>query len=216
MRRWSIAVLVLLGVAGLSFVAGCGGSDDGSGSEADVGGVEPEEREGGEDEPAAAEGADVRPYVDALLADHAAAVNEITADPAVARDPDSEAVRRYVELYEPDSTYPDETLTSWVAMADAGQRVQPLDPGTPPTVLDLDGEVEVVSADEVRVPLCVRQQFQVVGLDGRPTQEPTTAQVPGQGVLVRVEGRWVVRQLDMYDEGACYTVVVTGEQEGES
>lgn len=216
MRQWTIAMVALVGVAGLSFVAACGGGGGDSGSDAELGGREPERREGGDEAPAASDGADVRPYVEDLLADHDAAVGEITADPDLARHADGEAVRRYVELYEPDSVRPAQVLDAWVQMADAGQRVQPLDPEAPPTVLDLDGEIEVVSADEVRFPLCVRQQMQVVGPDGQPVEGPTTAQLPAEGVAVRIDGRWRIRELATFDEGACHTVVVTGEQEGES
>jgi hypothetical protein len=212
-----------MGTATLSVVlaVGCGGSGDGSDSDGDggtstgaddgddIGGVEPEERSP-DTAPPAQDGADVEPYIGQLLADHDAAVNEITADPELARDPDSSAIRRYLDVYEPDSARARELVDAWVQMADAGERVEPLDAGMPSSVTSLDSRIEVVSADEVRFQYCSRRHLQVVDADGAPVDAPSDDQLPGEAIATRVDGRWRLRQLELIEGGGtCHTVVVT-------
>jgi hypothetical protein len=173
--------------------AACGGSDGDSGT--DIGGVDPEERD--REQPQASEGTSVAPYIQALLDEHSAAVDEILSNPQVARDPDSPAVQRYVELYEPDSDVPDQVMEAWVEAADRGERARPSDPDQPMNILRIDGEVDVVAEDEVTFPVCDEQRLVVEDADGNVVDDLTYEPLRGEGTAVHVEGRWFLRRIDL-------------------
>jgi hypothetical protein len=177
----------------LVVTAACGSDDDGSRD--DIGGVDPEQRD--QDQPLASESTSVRPYVQGLLDEHSAAVDEILANPELARDDDSPVVTDYVEVYEPDSEVPDQVLATWVDMAERGERARPAEDGMPMNVLRVDGELEVVAEDEVRFPVCDEQRLVVEDADGEVVDELTYEPLRGQATAVHVDGRWYLRRIDL-------------------
>lgn len=184
---------MLLGV-GLLLVPACGGD----GGERSDGGSTTTAASGSADvEPPATEGEAVRPHIAELLEEHDYVVNRILADPGVATDPEDELTRRYIDLFAPDSDVPGQILESWVHMAEAGQRTEPYEPGMPVNRVRLAGDVEALSEDQARFPLCHQLGYRTVGADGEVIEDRPPQEHPGEGFAARVAGEWLLWRLDV-------------------
>jgi hypothetical protein len=192
--------LIVLGVTGLMAggtlgLAACGGDDradaGGSGDDGSRSG------RGGDDggEPEATDAATVQPYVEALLVDYDDVVNQIVADPAVAADSDHPLVQEYLDLYEPGSDFARQLVDVWAERGAEGLSTRPFDTEHPASLTRLDGDLEVVSGDEVSFPACIERRLVVVDGEGLTTQRTPFAQQRGEGVAVRVDGEWRLREL---------------------
>jgi hypothetical protein len=185
-----------------SLMVACGGGD-GDGASPDGGQAGPEGiggRDGGE--PAADDVDAVLPYLEDLLAEHDRVVAEILADPSVAEDPDGSLIGQYRDLFVPDSELPDRVIAAWADEAAAGRTVEPYDDQHPVVETFVDGEVEVVDDDEVRVPTCeVRRERTYV--DGELTGGVPMRESASETVAVRVDGRWRISSRQIDDGAAC-------------
>lgn len=199
-KRWrrllaAVAVLVMAALAS----AGCSlGSDDASGSSSDL--DSSGQRRTARSEPPGSDPAAVRGSIEELLARYDEAVNAIIADPAVVRDRDDPVVQAYLEVFEPESQAAADALAGWAQSADAGMTVRPLNAESPAIVSTLDGVVETVSDDEVRFATCADHHYQQY--DGSGTVQDVVDMVgrAGEGVAVRIDGRWRLRQLELRDD----------------
>jgi hypothetical protein len=200
-RTATLAVAWLLaGVAAAGLIAGCGGEDAGATDDAPGGATAPDRSA----EPSGSEPDAVRPYIDTLLARNDEVVNEIVADPAVARDLTNPLVADYLELYEPDSEFAAGLVDRWVERADEGLVTQPFSEAHPPTVSSIDGEVTTISDDEVGFPYCLTQRLVVVGPGGDVQNRVELRRQRGDGVAVRVDGHWRLREITVReDTGRC-------------
>jgi hypothetical protein len=187
--------LVVLGVVGL---IACSGGDDGA--DGDAGGRSDDdvaELTSSDGEPEATDAATVEPYVERLLVDYDDVVNQIVADPQVAADSDHPLIERYLDLYEPDSAFARRLVDVWAERGAEGLATRPFDDEHPASLTRLDGEIEVVSGDEVSFPACVERRLVVVDGEGRTTQRTPYAEQRGEGVAVRVDGEWRLRELEV-------------------
>lgn len=198
MRR-SLLASVLAALA--LVVAGCGdgSSEDGSSSEGDER-TEPES--GGRartpvTQPAATDAAAVTPFISELLVAHDEVVNQIIADPSVAEDPSDPLIEEFLGLFELDSDNAEELLGAWAERADEGLSTEPFDEEYPTTSSRLDGEVDPRGDDEVWFPYCSIRRYRVVDGDGNVVQEVPRQDQPGEGVAVRIDGEWRLRELSV-------------------
>ncbi len=146
----------------------------------------------------------VRPYIETLLGRNDRVVNEIVADPSVARDESHPLIEEYLDLYEPGSEPAADLLGLWVQRADEGLLTRPASDAHPATVSSIDGDLATVSDDEVGFPYCLAQRLVVVGPDGTVQQRVALRLQRGDGVAVRVDGRWRLRELSVRaDTGRC-------------
>lgn len=211
LARDPVPWLATLAFAGSILLPACGGDDATSGTErlSDSGrtsGTEPPA-----DDPEA-----VRPFVEDLLERYDEVTDQIVADPGVAADRNDLLVQEYLALFEPDSDYAEQRLDAWAANGEAGVSMRPIDDEHLTNESHLDGEIEAVSDDEVRFPTCDEQRLEVLDRQGRVTQRTELFVQPGEGVAVRVDGEWRLRQLDAFDGTAgCRTTTPTTEGEGD-
>jgi len=196
--------LLVLGV--VSLFACSGGDGDGadragSGQEDD-----PAELTASDGEPEATDAATVEPYVERLLVDYDDVVNQIVADPDVAADGDHPLIQQYLDLYEPDSDVAQQLVDVWAERGTEGLATRSFDGQHPASVTRLDGGIEVVSGDEVSFPACVERRLVVVDREGQTIQRTPYAEQQGEGVAVRVDGEWRLRDLRVLSgTAACRT-----------
>jgi hypothetical protein len=191
---------IVVGLAGLLLFHACGGEGNQAGDEA----AETDGSRRNRPEPRATDVEEVRPYIVELLDEHDYVVDQILADPSIAGDRDSLLIQRYVDVYEPESPIPDQLIAAWVEMGEAGEHVEPYEPGLPVNATSLDGEIEAVSDDEVQFSTCNEQGHRTYGSDGQVTDEQPYQQLTGEGVAVRVDGEWRLRRIDTFDQtGGC-------------
>lgn len=134
----------------------------------------------------------VRPYLEALFVEYDEVVNAILADPRVAADPNHELVQRYLALFTPGSTFAAGTVEFWADEAEQGHFYRP---GT----LDQIGRAEIVgvrpgTADQINFTACSFESYVVVDEAG-DVIESVGGPSPGEGVALRVDGRWLLRDL---------------------
>lgn len=197
--RQCLAPLILAG-AGLGLI-GCGDSDDREAAASDVGVAEASSRSG-RSEPAGSDPVAVEPYLAELLVHYDQVVNQLAADPGIARDEDDPLVQEYLGLFEPDSEIAAGAIAAWVDNAEAGISVLPYNDEHPAQVFSVDGDVEAVSDDEVRFPICAERRHRIYDGEGRETQQTRYFPVSGVGVAVRLDGEWRLRRLELVDDGA--------------
>jgi hypothetical protein len=193
-RRLRPPLAVVLG--GALLVSACGG-DDGSADQASGGSGESQHTRS--TEPEATDAETVQPYVEDLLQRYDGIVNDIVADPGVAADRDSLVVQQYLDLFEPDSEMASQVLDTWEADGAEGLSIRPYDDQHPANVTRIDGEIEVVSPDEVRVPICIEQRQRIYRNDQLVQGLPLLEQA-GESVVVRVDGEWVLRSRRVFDD----------------
>lgn len=197
--------LFACGVVGLT---ACG-TGSGEGDESGDGGRGDErstELAAGDAEPEATDAAAVLPYVEQLLVDYDTAVNQIVGDPAVAGDPEHPLVLQYLDLYEPGSDFARELVDTWEERGREGLSTRPFDDEHPASLTRLDGDIEVASGDEVTFPVCIERRLVVVDGEGRTTQRTPYREQRGEGIAVRVDGEWRLRELGVIENTAqCLT-----------
>jgi hypothetical protein len=193
------AAWLLTAVAAAGLAGGCSGNEGGAAA-SDDGAAAPDRST----EPPGSEPDAVRPYIDTLLADNDEVVNEIVADPSVARDATHPLVEEYLGLYEPGSEVAAALVDRWVARAEEGLVTQPFSAAHPPTVSSIDGEVTTVSDDEVGFPYCLTQRLVVLNHDGVVQNRVALRHQRGEGAAVRVDGHWRLREISVReDTGRC-------------
>jgi hypothetical protein len=191
----ALTVLTVAGLlaGGAVVLAACGGDDD------TAGGGGADEREvaqgAGDGAPEATDAAAVQPYVERLLAEYDDVVNQIVGDPEVAADRDHPLVQQYLDLYEPGSDFALQLVDVWVERGAEGLATRPFDEGHPASLTRLDGDVEVVSGDEVSFPACIERRLVVTDGEGHTVQRTPFREQRGEGVAVRVDGEWRLREL---------------------
>lgn len=213
LRRQQVLRLATVAVAGAALLAACGG-DDATADRASE--LSSDSGRTSDTEPPADDPEAVRPFVEDLLERYDEVTDQIVADPAVAADRDDLLVQEYLSLFEPGSDYAEQRLESWAANGEAGVSMRPVDDQHLTNESQLDGEIEAVSDDEVRFPTCDEQRFEVLDRQGRVTQRTELFVQPGEGVAVRVDGEWRLRQLDAFEGTAgCRTGDTPTTTEGE-
>jgi hypothetical protein len=184
-------------LAGGGVVACTGGDGDGSSSAGEVA-----SGRAGRAEPSAEDPEAVVPYLEDLLAEHDRLVAEVLAEPAIAEQPDSLPIRQYVELFVPGSELPDQVVEVWAEQAAEGVTVGPYDDDHPVVVTSIDGEVEVLDDDEVRIPTCeVRRERTYV--DGELRGGVPEQRQAGATVAQRVDGRWRISTREVHADQTC-------------
>jgi hypothetical protein len=197
---WARGLAVVLAVAALAGACGDDGASAGADDDQPTGATAPDRSA----EPAGTDPEAVRPYLETLLGTYDRVVNEIVTDPEVARDETHPLIEQYLGLYEPGSEFAQQLVGFWVERADQGLVTQPFSDEYPITVSALDGDVESVSDDEVSFPYCVAQRLLVLGPDGAVQQRVALRNQRGDGVAVRVDGHWRLRELSVRsDTGRC-------------
>lgn len=193
----SAVIASALGVLLLLAAVACGGGDDES---AGTGSTEDASAASATADPDRLENEILR-----LLADHDAVVNQIITDPAVTESGDDPLVEQYLDLYEPGSEFADQTLETWRSNAAEGISIRPYDDAHPANLTRLDGEIEVVSDDEVRFPTC-QELRQIVYQGDRVTSGVPFQAQAGESVAVLVDGSWVFQRRDVFvDAPECAT-----------
>jgi hypothetical protein len=196
---WLLLLAVTL--SGGLILSACGGDDGASADDAteETG----ESQQTGTTEPEATDAEAVQPYVEDLLESYDEVVNEIIADPGVAADRDSLLVQEYLSLFEPDNEFAEQVIDRWVADGEQGLSIRPYDEEHPANVTTVDGDIEVVSRDEVRVPLCIEQR-QNTYRDDQLVQGLPLLERPGESVVVRVDGEWLLSSREVFgDRSEC-------------
>jgi hypothetical protein len=199
--RRSVAVSLAVSVVAVLLAGACAGGGGGSGA----GGRDGRGRlRPGAEQPPADDVEAVEPVLADLLERHDDVVNEVLADPAVARDDHDPLVEEYLSLYSPDSLVPEQVVEAWVADADAGRSTHPVDPGHPAVASRIDGEIQAISDDEVRFPTCSEQRYASYEGDGALVEMVPYREQPGEATAVRVDGVWLLLQLDSFEgQAAC-------------
>jgi hypothetical protein len=145
---------------------------------------------------------EVAPYVGELLADYDRVVNEIIADPAVVEDGGSPLVAEFLDLFEPGSAFAAEMLDLWGEMADDGRRTVSYSDDHPAGETLLDGPVTSVSDEEVAFPVCIVRRSRVLGPDDEELAGSLPRlDIPGEGVAVRTDTGWRLREVWAEDGG---------------
>jgi hypothetical protein len=185
----------LTGLAGVLLVgasAACSGDDP---ADVDPASGAPD----AESSSAALDADEVRDQVTSLLVEYDDVVNQIIADPQVTHDPDGPLVERYLDLFEPDSEFADQALETWRTNADQGVSIKPYDDEHPANLTRLDGDVEIVSDDEVRFPTC--SEFRQLVYEGdRVVEGLPFMEQPGESVAVLSDDVWVFRRRDVFTD----------------
>ena len=186
-RRRSLLVAGLAGALLLS--AACSGDDDTAGGAAAGDDPAPDHRDAEQ----------LHDEIVRLLADYDAVVNQIIADPRVTEDPGGPLVEQYLDLFEPDSEFAGQALDTWRANAADDITIEPYDDERPANLTRLDGDIEVVSDDEVRFPTC--SEFRQLVYEGdRVVEGLPFKEQPGQSVAVLVDDGWVFRRRDVFTD----------------
>ena len=188
--------ILLLVAAGALFAGGCRDDNDGA---ADEGASTPTAQPPGTEPDA------VEPIIEDLLARYDDAVNVIMVDQAIAADGDDEVVQGYLDVFEPGSEVAARALDGWKANAESGLAIAPAEAGGRAVVSRLDGELETVSADEVRFPTCDEHHYDILDADGAMTGRVESSELPGEGVAVRTDGRWYLSELTFAEGEGCGT-----------
>jgi hypothetical protein len=192
--RRALVLGVLAGTLVVSAACGGSGGDDDTAGDDDS------------DEPSTA---DVEHDITTLLARHDTVVNQILADPTVANDPDDPLIVEYLGLYEPGNELAEAVIGVWKDLAAQGRHVEPFDDDHPITATRLDGDIEIVSDSEVNFPYCSETRERVFE-DDRPIEGTPLAEQAGAGVAVLVDGDWVFRENNAFDDGTtCSTSSTT-------
>ena len=184
--------LLAAGIVGVLLLpsAACSGDDD-SADPDDAGGVDETTDQLDPDR--------VEDEITRLLADYDAVVNQIIADPQVTEDAGGPLVEQYLDLFEPDSEFAGQALETWRTNAAEGISIKPYDEGHPANLTRLDGDVEVVSDDEVRFPTCSELR-QLVYEGDRVVEGLPFMEQPGESVAVLVDDGWVFRRRDVFTD----------------
>jgi hypothetical protein len=180
-------------------------------SKADLsGGADVEDRDAGNDnsadggsgraQPDATDLVALRPYITELLVQHDRVVNEIEADPSIAADRDSELVQDFLALYETDSDIAEQILDGYEQTGEVGVSTLPFDETHPAFESRLDGAIERVSADEVRIPTCDALRYRKVDADGNELETIPFMERTGEATAVRVDGQWYFRRRDVFPQ----------------
>ena len=204
--RWRRAIAAA-GVVALAVGASCSSGDDDAGDTSSDDDVEGVPLETGTTQAPASDVEAVTGHVEDLLSSYEDAVNTILADQSVAIDEGSPEVEAYRDLFEPDSQAADEAVQGWRANAQQGISYRPTEESRPAVASWLDGDIEVVSDDEVAFPTCDEHHMESLDADGQSLGLIEVVDRPGRGVAVRVDGRWYLRDLELLvqDEGGCRT-----------
>jgi hypothetical protein len=191
---WRRAIAATLGAMALLAAGACSsGDDEATGDDEDVDGVPLED---GAEAPASDVEA-VTGYVEDLLTGYEDAVNAILLDQQVTLDESSPEVTAYRDLFAPDSEAVAEAMEGWQANAEAGVQYRPTDPSQPAIRSWLDGDLEVVSDDEVTFPTCDVHRMETLDGQGQVVETIEVLGLAGEGVAVRVGGRWYLRDLEL-------------------
>jgi hypothetical protein len=187
----------LLALASVVLAAACGGGGGAGDEGADAAGG----GRGGPrlEQPAADDPEALEPVLADLLERHDDVVNEVLADPAVARDEDDPLIQEYLSLYSPDSAVPRQVVDSWVADAEAGRVTHPVEAGHPAVAARIVGELRTVSDYEVRFPICSELRYASYDGDGALVEMVPYREQPGEATAVRVDGQWLLQQVDAFD-----------------
>jgi hypothetical protein len=200
------AALRALGLVAAALLAtACGG---GGGGGSDPAGADPAGGRRGPDrdiqQPAGDDVEALEPILSDLLDRHDDVVNEVVADPAIARDEDDPLIQDYLALYSPDSEVPQQVMAAWVHDAEAGRSTHPLETGHPAIASRLDGDIETLSDDEVRFPTCNELRYAVYDADGGLIEMVPYREHAGEASAVRIDGEWLLLQLDAFEgQAAC-------------
>jgi hypothetical protein len=135
------------------------------------------------------------------------------ADPDIAGNADDPLVHEYLDLYEPGSDTARQLVDVWADRAAEGLSTRPIEPDQPSSLTRLDGDIEVRSDDEVAFPACIELRLEVVDGQGRVTQRTQYREQQGNGVAVRVEGEWLLRELVVHNDTASCLTGTGGPQE---
>jgi hypothetical protein len=152
-----------------------------------------------ESQPGGLDADQVQDRIGRLLADYDDVVNQIIANPQVTEDPEDPLVQQYLDLFEPDSEFARQALDTWRNNAADGITIEPFDPANPANLTRLDGDVEIVSDDEVRFPTCSEFR-QLVHQNGRIIEGLPFMEQPGQSVAVLDDDGWVFRRRDVFTD----------------
>jgi hypothetical protein len=180
-------------------------------SKADLsGGADVEDRDAGElnsaddgsgrAQPDATDLVALRPYISELLIQHDRVVNQIEADPSIVADRDSELVKEFLALYEPDSEIAEGLLDGYGQTGEAGVSTLPFDDTHPAFESRLDGEIERVSVDEVRIPTCEALRYRKVDAEGTELEQVPFMERWGEATAVRVDGKWLFRIREVFPQ----------------
>lgn len=193
------AVLTLLGL-GLAASA-CGDDDDGGSPRAERGGSSGDTTVPST-EPPGSEPAEVRVYIEDLLAQLDEVTDQIVRDPAVVLDPESELVEEFETLYAPDSEGLTGGLGAFRQSAEDGTRLEPVN--SDHTIqTDLTGDVETIDEEHVSFPVCSTMTHRELDRDGTVVEYIPHLAHPGEGFAVRVEGEWRLERLDVFTNTVC-------------
>lgn len=143
-------------------------------------------------EPPGTDQAAVEPVLESLIDRYDTTVAAILADPRVAADRGHEAVTAYLGLFTPESTFPQTALQFW---ADEGGQGRFYRPG--PRGQMYESTVQSLRADSPdQVTFLVCSLKSVVIVDGSGNElSAEGGQTAGSVVAVRVDGRWLLRDL---------------------
>lgn len=148
----------------------------------------------------------VRPDIERLLDRYDAVVNQIVADPSVARDPENPLIEEYLGLFEPGSAHAEELIDVWVQRDEEGLVTKPFSDEHPASTSRLDGEIQIRSDTEVAFPICVERRHLVYDREGRLQQRTPYREQPGDGVAVLVDGDWRLHERVVFSDTAhCQT-----------
>ncbi len=157
-----------------------------------------------DEEPPGTDPAAVEPYVADLLTNYDEVTSQILADPEIASDPNHPLYADLRELLAPDSSMTDPVMRALDRRGSQGISQESLEEGKLPVRRAVEGEIESVSADEVKFRTCTRYDYRLVNSAGEPIEVGVDESEPGTGVAVRVDGHWTLTRLDMAGQlGRC-------------
>jgi hypothetical protein len=189
----SLAVLVVLGLG----VGACGDDDDSaSGDEDTTTTTRPtttESRPPGIEE-----------QVQDLLHTYDDLIRQITADPEVASDPRNTLYDQLRGLMAPNTVTTAAVVNALVSQGNRGVAQRPQGDANLPIERRVEGQVENVSEDELRVPICTHLNYGLFDSEDQQIERVDARVEPAVATIIRSNGSLRIRQFEtIEDESRC-------------
>ncbi len=142
----------------------------------------------------------VQTILESLIDRYDLAVSAILADPRVAADSGHQAVVAYLDLFAPDSTFPETALQFWAGEGTQGHFYRPGPRGQ--MYVSTVQSVQVDSPNQATFLVCSLKSMVIVDGSGNELSAEG-GQSAGSVVAVRVSGTWLLRDLTRSSAADC-------------
>ena len=195
--RWrlgaSLGVVVVLALG----VGGCGDDDDGAAGDEDT--TTTTRPTTTESRPPT-----IEEQVQDLLHTYDDLIRQITADPEVASDPRNPLYDQLRGLMAPNTVTTAAVVNALVSQGNRGVSQQPQGDAELPIERRVEGRVENVSQEELRVPICTHLNYGLFNSDDQQIERVDARVEPAVASIIRSDGSLRIRQFEtVEDESRC-------------